>query len=319
SATAICAGQTTILSASGALSYSWSTSATTNAITVSPGLTSSYTVTGNNSGCSSSQTFTVVVNQPPVISGGSFNTATCGNLNGGVDSLTITPAGAYTYTWTDQASGAVVGDSLQLSGVGAGNYSLTVTDANGCTATGGLPIYTVPSISSPTLDITPAFTHGTSPVSVTFAANASADVTTYNWSIGDGTTSNLPGPSNTYTAAGTYPVILTADNGTCAARDTAIVVVDAAVSILIPNIYSPNGDGINDEFFVTCVGIKDLHCDIFNRWGQLIYQMFAVDDKWDGVMINGNDATDGTYFYILDATGYDGKKYKAHGSLTLVR
>lgn len=319
SATTICSGQTTTLTASGATNYTWSTSATTNSVSVSPSSTTVYSVTGDNSGCGASQTFTVNVNQPATISGGVLNTATCGNLNGGVGSLTVSPAGIYTYTWTDQSTGTVVGDSLQLSGVGPGNYSLSVTDVNGCTATGGSSVYSVPAIASPTLNITPAFTQGTSPVSVTFTSNASVDVTTFNWSLGDGTITTVPNPANTYTNAGTYTVILWVDNGTCQARDTAIVVVDSPVSIIVPNIYSPNGDGINDEFFISCVGIEKLHCDIFNRWGQLVYQLLAPNDKWSGTMNNGNTATDGTYYYILDATGYDEKKHSLNGSLTLVR
>jgi gliding motility-associated-like protein len=160
---------------------------------------------------------------------------------------------------------------------------------------------------------------GTAPLSVTFA-NSGSGATNYNWSFGNGTFSTQQNPpAVTYTAAGTYTVLLYADNGSCAAVDTAYVVVDAAVNIQVPNVYSPNGDAINDEWYIICSGIRDLHCDIFNRWGQLVYQLFGVDQKWDGIMINGNHATEGTYYYILDAVGYDGKEYKSHGPITLVK
>jgi gliding motility-associated-like protein len=333
--TTVCSGQAigtfTATSTSGG-NILWSTSPTINPV-VSAGTTYSppntvgtftyYVQDTSNAGCKSNgiDSIVVTVYPSPAVSGGNLITATCGNLNGGVGSLTValgTPV--YTYTWTD-GTGATVGNSLQLSGVGPGNYSLAVTDANGCFATGILPVYIVPAITVPTVTITPALTQGTAPVSVTFTSNVvSTGTPTYVWNFGDGTSSNSPNPTVvTYTAPGTYSVVLTVDNGTCAGTATATVIVDAPVSIIIPNIYSPNGDGINDEFFITCVGIKTLHCDIFNRWGQLVYQLLAPNDSWNGIMNNGNTATDGTYFYILDATGFDGKKYDSKGSLTLVK
>jgi gliding motility-associated-like protein len=97
------------------------------------------------------------------------------------------------------------------------------------------------------------------------------------------------------------------------------IIVDAETTIIIPNVFSPNGDGVNDGFFINSTGLESLNCDIFNRWGQLVYKLTSIGQKWDGVLNNGNNATDGTYFYILIAKGYDGKDYNLQGSLSLFR
>ena len=99
----------------------------------------------------------------------------------------------------------------------------------------------------------------------------------------------------------------------------AIVITDAPTSIIIPNIFSPNGDGINDDFFIINTGLNSLNCLIYNRWGELLATLTAPNQVWDGRTPNGGNAPDGTYFYIMQAQGTNGKTYKQNGPLTLVR
>ena len=110
-----------------------------------------------------------------------------------------------------------------------------------------------------------------------------------------------------------------ASNGNCFDTDTAYVIVDVATSIIIPNVFSPNGDNLNDNFFINTTGMKTLNCDIFNRWGTKMYTISAPNMIWDGKTPGGESASEGTYFYILTATGYDGKTYNYQGPLTLVK
>jgi gliding motility-associated-like protein len=134
-----------------------------------------------------------------------------------------------------------------------------------------------------------------------------------------GATSTATNPAYTYTANGTYTVTLIASNGTCLDTATAIIVVDVATSIVIPNIFSPNGDGVNETFMIMCTGMKSLTCDIYNRWGQLVYTLNGPNEVWDGKLNNGNQATEGTYYFMLNAVGLDGKTYSYQGPLTLVK
>jgi gliding motility-associated-like protein len=286
------------------------------------GTTTYYLQDSSALGCKSAGIDSVVVTvyPGPSVNGGSADTAKCGLLNGGIHGINVNGGTfPYTYQWSDSSSVLTNDTSLILSGVTSGSYSILVTDVNGCTASGASTIFSIPAIAPVTATITPHSSQGVAPLGVTFTSNTTG-ATLYGWDFGNGTTSNSQNPAGvTYTAPGTYTVVLMATNGTCSARDTAIVIVDSPVSIIIPNIYSPNGDGINDDWFITCVGIQYLHCDIFNRWGTLVYQLLAPNDVWSGIMNNGNHATEGTYYYILEATGYDGKSYKSHGPLTLVK
>jgi gliding motility-associated-like protein len=110
-----------------------------------------------------------------------------------------------------------------------------------------------------------------------------------------------------------------ASNGSC--RDTVrtTIIAETPTSMIIPNVFSPNGDGINDEFFIINTGMTSLNCEIFNRWGQLLFTITAPHQSWDGKTPNGQKAPDGTYMYLLQATGVDGVTYKQQGTVTLVR
>lgn len=109
-------------------------------------------------------------------------------------------------------------------------------------------------------------------------------------------------------------------------RDTAIlqtcINVDEASKIEIPNIFSPNGDGINDFFQVKANSIRSFNGQIFNRWGRMIYtwdDWNNYNSVWDGKIKGGSDASPGVYYYyIIIATGMDGKEYDYHGVLHLV-
>ncbi len=98
------------------------------------------------------------------------------------------------------------------------------------------------------------------------------------------------------------------------------------------NIITPNNDGHNDVFIPDLVkdkngninpdinslqGIISLNGKIFNRWGNLIYE-WSGENWWDG-KYNGNEVTDGTYYYVIDAKGSDGVKYNEKGTVTVLR
>jgi gliding motility-associated-like protein len=275
-------------------------------------------------GCKSSATtsVTVTVYPNPVIAGtATVSSTTCGYNNGSVLGLSVqngTGTPSYTYQWVN-ASGAVVGTSQNLTGVGPGTYSLIVTDGHTCKDTSSGTGFVVGSSTLVTAAFVPSTTTGFAPLAVTFS-NTSSGATNYNWNFGLNTdTSNQINPAYTYTAAGTYTVTLIASNGICTNTITGTITVDVTEVLIIPNIFSPNGDAINDEFFITNSGISALNCDIYNRWGELLYTLKAPNQAWDGKTPNGGNAPDGTYFYILQATGADGTEYKRNGPLTLVR
>jgi gliding motility-associated-like protein len=309
--------------------------------TTTPG-TTVYTISDSASvpnGCSSALTggvitVTVTINQNPIINLSTATTATaqCGQATGGVNG--ITPADVslglspYTYQWyngTTPISGAT---TPTLTNQPNGVYTLIVTDANGCIATpataGTSTTFTVPTSAALTAAFTtsPNPATGSVPLSVVFTNNSTAPVgSTYIWSFGDGSPDSTGlNTSHTYTAVGTYTASLVIQNGSCSSNTaTATIIAEIPTTMIIPNIFSPNGDGINDEFFIINTGMTSLNCEIFSRWGQLLYTITAPNQSWDGNVPNGDKAPEGTYMYILQAQGLDGKTYKQQGTLMLVR
>lgn len=144
--------------------------------------------------------------------------------------------------------------------------------------------------------------------------DSSQNATSWLWEFGDGGTSSEQNPTYQYTGEGTYLVILTVTNS-AGCSDTASMVLDASEGIVIPNVFSPNGDGLNDAFFITASGLKEYALSIFNRWGQQVYESTVPGEKWDG-KYNGKPCEDGTYFFVLTAKT-NKKDYSTHGTVTV--
>lgn len=91
---------------------------------------------------------------------------------------------------------------------------------------------------------------------------------------------------------------------TCTKDSTEITVNISASDLRVPNVFTPNGDGLNDEFRVQYRSIIEFHCWVYNRWGKLVYEWTDPAKGWDGT-INGRPAPEGAYFYVIRARGSD--------------
>ena len=85
---------------------------------------------------------------------------------------------------------------------------------------------------------------------------------------------------------------------------------DSVSHIVLPNVFTPNFDSINDVFRPYLDEITEMHFSIFNRYGNLIFETNNLRGFWDGRTTSGEPCKDGVYFCVLTATGVDGKKYK---------
>ena len=192
---------------------------------------------------------------------------------------------------------------------------MIVTDnTNGCSATSTVNV----TSTAITASIAANPTSGTAPLLVDFVGQSSGIGSSYTWNFADdnNNTSSSPNPSHTYNTTGNYVVtlVVTDPSGLCSATATISIDVFENASLIVPNVFTPNGDNQNDGFKITSTGIKDLTCDIFNRWGLKLYTMNSVNDSWDG-----GSAPVGTYFFILKATGYDGTEFNQQGFISLFK
>ena len=303
----VCAGTSVTLSASGASNYVWN-NGVTNGIAFTPGSTQTYTVTVSANGCQATDQVTVTVNPLPTVNAGADQSICIGT------GITLSGSGAQSYTWNNGVTNGVsfVPGSTQT-------YTLTGTDANGCQATDQI---TVTIVLIPTASVSSDVTTG-SPTLVVNFGNNSTNATTYNWSFGDGFQENTSTASNQqhgYTNPGEYVVVLTAANGTCVDTDTLLITVIPIPDpiVVIPNIFTPNGDHTNDQFLLTVSYVKSVKVQIVNRWGDKMYDYDNVQGFWDGT-VNGNLASDGVYFFNYQIEGLNGTVIKGHGDIQLIR
>jgi gliding motility-associated-like protein len=139
---------------------------------------------------------------------------------------------------------------------------------------------------------------------------------TFLWTFGDNTGSvNTELASHIYTNAGLYPVQLVLTNST-GCRDTFVLqmrIIDTD-SLFVPNIVTPGNDGKNDVFRVKHKNLKTYHIDIFNRWGNKVYESDNPNEVWDPVKHQ-----DGVYYYVIVAQGTTGINYNKKGNITVLR
>src|SRR5688572_10137187 len=93
----------------------------------------------------------------------------------------------------------------------------------------------------------------------------------------------------------------------------------ASAAIVVPNVFTPNYDGLNDVFQVKLERISNFNCTVFNRYGVKIYEWNALNGNWDGTTTSGMRVPDGVYFYVIEATGADGKSYTEKGFVQVLR
>jgi gliding motility-associated-like protein len=91
------------------------------------------------------------------------------------------------------------------------------------------------------------------------------------------------------------------------------------VVIKIPNVFSPNADGSNDEWFITNENLTDLDVIILNRWGNEVSKIETLNGAWNGKTTDGSDAKEGVYFFKYQAKGIDSKDYNGQGFISLIR
>jgi len=160
---------------------------------------------------------------------------------------------------------------------------------------------------------------GDIPLDVFFGSGSTTGAN-YIWDFGEGNGSTSFEPSNTYKNIGLYTVTLTVTSTTgCSASATIEIEAIGGSAILIPNVFTPNGDNENDIFTVDGVNLESVEGEIFNRWGQKMFAWNNVKGHWDGRTLSGSQAPEGTYFYIISAIGFDGEKYFKKGTVSLIR
>jgi gliding motility-associated-like protein len=286
----ICLGQSSTLNATvnggtgGPYTFNWSSSGgNTQSTTVSPVNTTTYTVTISD-GCSPNvtATVTVTVNPLPVVTYSTTGLSGCEPLT---VTYTNTTPNTSNCVWTINGTpynSCVVTQTFPVQGTYISN--LTVTDANGCSATSGNVTAIVHPMPTAQFVANPSVTNIMDPI-VSF--NNLSTAGSYQWNFGDGNTSTMAFPTNTYGDTGVFNVqlIVTTQYG-CTDTAYGTVYISDIFSVYVPNTFTPNGDGKNDVFTPVVTGAEYYEFWIFDRWGELIYDSSKMGIPWDATYKN---------------------------------
>lgn len=312
--TVLCAGDDVILDVSASNGtpnyvYTWSTGSNANQILVNPTTTTTYVV-GVTDVCNPNPVFDSVTVTVPVygpIDGGLLDySPTCPGDAVTVLSNATGGAGGYTYLWNNGESTSSIG----VNPTTTTTYTVTITDACGVVATDqstvNVPIYD-PLVAAGNPGQLICSGNSTA---VTVVVNGGAGGNSYSWGGPGGITAS--GASATVTPTST-PSIYTVDvTDQCGNTVQATTMVETeACQVYIPNVMSPNGDGMNDYFVIRNVEkFPGNNLKIYNRWGKLVLDQDDYNNDWDA-----KDYSDGTYFYILTLPERDSMS----GHVTVVR
>ena len=149
----------------------------------------------------------------------------------------------------------------------------------------------------------------------------SQGATAWIYDLGDGHGSLNAAPEHIYAEAGQFIIIQTVTNEAgCSDQDSLLVSIieKDILAPKLPNAFSPNGDGVNDVFFVRGGPFETMHLRIYNGWGELIFETTDPEFGWDGTH-DGRPEMNGVYVYTVVAKSTDGREHDRSGKVTLMR
>ena len=297
--------------------YTWNTSPVQSTQTANNLSAGNYTVTVKDANGCTKKTPVTITQPAPITYTVSGNDSVC---KGNTTLLTANAIGgtpAYTYVWNPatQTSSSVVVNPTSSS-----NYSVAITDANGCVSLSQVFHITVLPAPNALFDTASTGTFGS-----TFAfsdlSTPSVTITAWNWNFGDNSSSSTQqNPVHTFPGSGVYTITEVVFNQ-FGCPDTFKITVNISEGIIIPNVFTPDGDGVNDVWYIPNSGMKEFHVAIFDRWGAKVFETTADEIRWDGHSTSGHLLSDGTYYYVLKAilkSGGGEKDYSTTGYVTLL-
>jgi gliding motility-associated-like protein len=311
----------TVSGGSPAYSFAWDNGATTEDIS---GLNAgSYVVDVTDAnGCSATTTVTIASGSNITVSLVSTTDESCAiDSSGAIDIDVAGGTAPYSFAWDNGAS------TEDLSNVSGGNYTVTVTDANGCASTLAATVNnpTIPTLNA-TISADSMILNDTAVV-VDAGADQTAVGVSYNWTaVGVGNANigntNVPNTIVQPDEVGNYIFLVTATSAEgCVAEDSVSLVVTDLNDPQIPTAFTPNNDQVNDQFRVLYLDTEYLvEFKVFNRWGTIVYDHEVEGNgEWDGIF-NGVAQPSDAYIYIISwQLPGEAEATVVRGSVTLLR
>lgn len=313
----LCLGDTTSLSASGGTAYSWSPATGLSDPNIAnpdafPTVTTNYIVTaiGTNPLCHDNDTVLINV-VPNLVASAGVDTVVCPGKP-----IQLWAKGGDFYKWTpskfldyDETAAPLCNPDVTTT------YTVVVKNVYDCKDTVNVTVNVYPDpqviINEP----------------VTIFAGESAQLfahagvgASYSWQpaikISDGTIYNPLVSPDTST---TYYVVITSADGCLFTGSTRVDVTTESL-VEMPNAFTPNNDGLNDELKIIWRGPVTLTAyKIIDRWGKTVFATSDINNGWTGKLSSGKDAPVGGYVYVIEGKDGNGQTFVKHGSFLLLR
>jgi gliding motility-associated-like protein len=272
-------------------------------------------------GCNSSISIPLTIYPLPATPAATSNSPVC---VGDTISLLASAVDSISYFWSgpnnfaDVIQNSTIFDATESM---AGKYSVFVSDNNtGCKSDSSSTILLINSSPSiPDVTTTKQLCYGDT---LKLATNSLAFG--YLWKGPNSFSSTLQNPiilNANDSIVGIFTLIVSNSNS-CTSQDTISVFIDCdnITEIVVPNVFTPNGDGENQLFKIdNAANLKEIQVDIYDRWGLKVYSWNTLDDAWDGKTRSGLECPDGTYYYLINASTWPGKTITQKGYFSLFR
>lgn len=305
-----------ILSGAGGYTYQWMVADTNFSITADIVLQSFATVPVGvqvTDGCGGStyDELMYIVPDIPLTMTLNADTAICAGTGISLSAFAQGGEEGFFYFWPELGA---FGPDQYIVPYQSGVYNVTATDICGATITQSVYVevlYLFSDFTVTSLDET----------SYQFFANPSpvCDDCEYLWDFGDGTFSDEPNPMHTFDGLDDYTTSLQVTNS-IGCTNTAYTLINGPVILYIPNAFTPNNDGLNDVFRVYGNGIVKFSIQIFNRWGEVVYESDDINAVWDGSHKGGDYyGQNEIYNYVVSVKGFNTDAFERVGHISLMR
>lgn len=287
--------------------YSWSNSQTTQTATGLSAGTYTVTITDAN-GCT--VTTTATVTQPANITTNiTLTAASCNGYNDGNASISASGGTSpYIYQWSNGTIGQF------NNNLASGNYTVIITDSNGCTIGDTVIINQPPPVIA---DISNSDT--TISMGATVQLFGSGNGSNFLWSPAQSLScTSCQNPFATASQTTVFYLTVSDVNG-CSSIDSVTLIIDIVCGdVFIPNVFSPNGDSQNDKLFVRGNCIIELYFAIYDRWGENVFETTDQTIGWDGTY-RGKMMNTAVFVYLLKGKLKNGNEIDKKGNITLLR
>ncbi|HOZ83463.1 MAG TPA: PKD domain-containing protein, partial [Bacteroidia bacterium] len=324
----ICAGQSAVLSSianggnGGPYSYLWSNGSDSATVNVSPSVTTTYTVsiTDNCTQMPATAMVPVVVNETPSLDVSPMTEQGCMPLEVQFLNSSTYPQGTiFTWNFGDGQTTDSITPLHIYNADGIYTVSVQAITPDNCVSniiiSNPIEVYPLPVAS-----------FNISPESISILhpeiniSDSSLLGSIWFYDFGDGQTSTLQNPNHIYQDTGRFTVIQIVESE-FGCRDTSKreAIVEGVFTVYIPNAFTPNNDGSNDYFFANGYGITELTMQIFNRWGNKVFETPSVTGRWNGIDTSGKICPQGVYVYTAKIKDQFGIYHTYNGQVTLIR